>query len=274
MSAARIAVPTYNDNLIDMPLAKLGFEEVDESINYRIVASTAAVEKCGKTHWALTAPGPIGAISTDTGTEEVAKRFLKDKRIVIRQFKSADELKEMGGQPGVRQARYEKEWSTMRDCMRAIIDNPKFRTMVIDTGTEAWELCRLAAFGKLSQVMPQHYVEVNAEFRAIVKAAYERKDLNVIWVHKMKKEYKTNSSGKDNWSGKYERSGFGDMPFLVDINIRQYYDKTNSTFGIEVMDSRINMLDVAGSQMEGPLCSFPMLAECLFPETRGQRFWQ
>jgi len=72
------------------------------------------------------------------------------------------------------------EWTRMKDAAYAIIDNLKFRTLIFDTGTEAWELCRMARFGKLAQVMPQHYTEVNSEFRALVKAAYERKDLNVF----------------------------------------------------------------------------------------------
>ena len=36
-------------------------------------------------------------------------------------------------------------------------------TVVMDTASEAHELSRLAAFGKLTQVMPHHYGPVNAE---------------------------------------------------------------------------------------------------------------
>jgi len=192
---------------------------------------------------------------------------------VVCPFRSADDIQQSGdGKKGA-----ETEWKKMDDGIRAIVDNRKFRTLIIDTGTEAWELCRLAAFGKLSQVMPHHYVEVNAKFKALVKYAYERTDLNVIWVHKVKKEYKTNREGKDTWTGRMERAGFGDMPYLVDCNIRHYFahapEGQTGQFGVEVLDSRMEMISVVGCRFEGPDCNFQTLAEAMFPETYGEGLW-
>jgi hypothetical protein len=256
--------------ILTRDLARLGFREVDPEVAQRVVVATMAPEKSGKTHWAFTAPGPIGAISTDTGTEEIAKRFLGSKRILMCPFRSADDIRLAG--EGKKQA--EQEWKKMKDAIEGVIANPHFRTLIIDTATEAWELCRLAAFGKLTQVMPHHYVEVNAEFRALIKQAYERKDLNAIFIHKVKKEYKTNREGKDVWSGRWERSGFGDMPYLVDCNVRNYFDRESKEFGIEILDSRMEMSSAVGTQLTGDLCSFEMLAETLFPDTQGTGYWQ
>jgi hypothetical protein len=92
-------VTTYNSpsgSLITKELSALGFREVDSSIAYRIVAATTAPEKSGKTHWAFTAPGPIAAISNDTGTEAVAKKFLESKKVLLVQFQSTKELLEGG----------------------------------------------------------------------------------------------------------------------------------------------------------------------------------
>ena len=266
---------TATDNLITTELAKLGFQDIaNETPAYRIVCSATAKEKTGKTYFAMTAPPPIGAISTDTGTEEIAKLFMKKKRIVISHFKSVDDLRHEGGDSEKAKGRALTEWTRMKDAAYAIIDNLKFRTLIFDTGTEAWELCRMARFGKLAQVMPQHYTEVNSEFRALVKAAYERKDLNVFFLHKVKKEYRTGSGGKDAWNGKWERSGFGDMPYLVDVNLENYFNSETKEFGVRVVDSRINMINAVGMELEGSLCTFSMLAETLFPETIGTKIWE
>ena len=275
--SSTLPTTTYNDGLLTRELIQTGFREVDPNLAYRLVACTVAAEKSGKTHWALTAPGPIAAISTDTGTEEIARKFLGPKRILIAPFQSTKELVE-----GDNKAEQKKQWGLMKDAFKRIVENPKIRTMVVDTATEMWELCRLAAFGKLSQVMPQHYVEVNSEFTAMVKMAYQRTDLNVIFIHKQKKQYKATSTGKDAWSGRWERAGFGDLPYLVDINLQHYFTRNRvdsegnplpGEFGIEVVDSRIEMVNAVGTKLDGDLCTFAFLAEMLFPDTMGTGFW-
>ncbi len=53
-------------------------------------------------------------------------------------------------------------------CFKAL-ESKEIKSIVIDTASEAWELVRLARFGKLTQVMPQHYGPVNTEFRDMIK---------------------------------------------------------------------------------------------------------
>lgn len=272
--------PAVSALTIDKELSKLGFREVDEEVYYRVVASIVAGEKSGKTHFCMTAPGPIAAISTDTGTEAVAKKFLGKKRIVIRPFTSARELQ----QDGASKSDAVKEWTGMSDAYKRIIDTKAVRTLLIDTGSEAWELCRLARLGKLTQVMPHHYVEVNSEFQTLIKLGYSRTDLNILWIHKTKKEYAKGKEGKDSWTGKMERAGFGDMPFLVDVNLKNYFlrGRTHPTegtslppcFAVEVIDSRLEMLNAVGTVLEEDMCTFPFLAETLFPDTAGMDFWE
>lgn len=278
------------DQLLDVELKKLGFEVVDPTIRYKFSVSNSAKEKEGKTTWAFTAPGPIGAISTDTGTESIAKGFLSQKPIIINYFKAADELlNDDVKNKDARQTMYENEWTRMKNSILAMIRSKRIRTLIVDTATEAWELCRLAEFGKLQQVMPHHYTTVNSEFKALIKAADENPILNSIWIHKKKKEYKTKSDGKDSWTGKWERSGFGDMPFLVDVNLEHFFQPSGSVvkdsggnpinleegrFGIRVIDSRINMLSVVGQEFVAEQCSFEELAVALYPETYGTKTWK
>ena len=260
---------TYNDGLISRELSQLGFREVNPETAYRVVACTTAPEKCGKTHWALTAPAPIAAIATDTGTEEIAKKFLAKKRIIIVDFKDVRALVEDGDKSAA-----QRQWKRLEDAFKKLVDTTKIRTIVADTATEMWELKRLAAFGKLTQVLPHHYTQVNAEFTALVKEAYNRLDLNVIFVHKQKKQYKTNKDGKDAWTGKWERAGFGDLPYLVDVNLNHYFNRETKEFGVGVIDSRVNMVEVVGQQMEGVLCGFEDLAYQMFPETLNTERWK
>jgi len=277
--------------LLTPELSKLGFEAVDPTIHHKFSISSAAKEKEGKTTFSFTAPGPIGAIATDAGTEEIAKNFLSQKPIIINYFKSADELLQQDDVKNdkARQDMYEKEWARMKSSILAMIRSKRIRTLIIDTATEVWELCRLAEFGKLSQVMPHHYTTVNSEFKALVKAAAENQNLNSIWIHKKGKEYKANSSGKDSWSGRWERKGFGDMTFLVDVNLDHFFQPAGSLvansegqnetlkdgrFGIRVLDSRVNMLSVAGQEFTGDMCKFEELAVALYPDTYGSDVWR
>lgn len=281
---------SQHSQLIDADLKRLGFEVVEPTIRYKFSISSAAKEKEGKTTWAFTAPGPIGAISTDTGTEFIAKQFLSEKPIIINYFKSADELQNEGNNTKAKQDMYEREWARMKDSILAMVRSKRIRTLIVDTATEAWELCRLAEFGKLTQVMPHNYTTVNSEFKALIKAADENQQLNSIWIHKKKKEYKASgASGKENWTGKWERSGFGDMPFLVDLNMEHFFQPPGAVvpdgaggnvqleegrFGVRVIDSRINMLSVVGQEFTGETANFRELAYSLFPETYGTDVWE
>lgn len=269
---------TATATLLTKDLMDLGFAEVDPTIYHSFSCSTVAKEKEGKTTWAFTAPGPIAAISTDTGTEDIAKNFLTQKQILLCDFKSAGDMMNSDASAKEKQEMYEAEWARMKKVIIKIIGLKKFRTLIIDTATEMWELCRLAEFGKLTQVMPHHYTTVNNEFKALIKAT-EQAHINSIWIHKMKKEYKTKADGKDSWTGKYERQGFGDMPFLVDVNLRHYFhlaqnEEDTSRFGINIIDSRVNMLSVVGSNLEGDQCNFEELAIALYPETYGTKTWR
>ena len=254
----------------------LGFESMSVAeIKPRVSIASRAREKEGKSYWSFTAPGPLGVISLDTGTEDVLQTFVngKGKKASLKKLKSA---KDMLIDKDSKDA-YVKEWQRAKDCIAAIIDNRKISTLVIDTATELWELCRLSYHGKLAQVMPHQYAEPNDAFRSLLKSAYEdRKDLNAVWIHKMKKEYRTSAAtGKDAWNGKYEFAGMSDVPFLVGTNIRNYRTQatdgegntvTGVSFGIEIIDSRQSPELVTGLHLTGKDCSFDQLAMFLWPD--------
>lgn len=268
-------------------MLKLGFEEVlpTESTEPRLVCCTEAGEKQGKTHFAFTCPGPVvGVLSTDAGTREVLRKFLPGGTLATKHrfiFKSIAKAKDLVADKA-NSGLVDKAWQEAKDCMEAFVNNRQVRTIIADTGTEMWELCRLCRFGKLSQVMPHQYGPVNDEFRkSILKLPVERDGLNAVFIHKVKREYKSGKDGKDSWTGKWERSGFADAPYVADVVLKHYRrdtdpeenDGSRCTFGFRVLDSRFEPESVVGVEFEGQSATFDMLAMQCFPDT-DPGYWE
>lgn len=255
MSSKAMTTPWLGDSM-----SGLGFSVPSEEAAFSLAVCSTGREKKGKTHWAFTAPKPLACIASDTGTESVARNFRRaDPRIACYNYRV----------PPIGQARseYEKEWLKLEKAYTSVLLNRNIRSLVGDTWTEIWEMLRLARFGKLTQVMPMQYGPVNNEMKDIVKSLVDRPDLNVVFIHKVKKEYKTNKAGIDAWTGKFERAGFGDMGYLADVTIEHLFNTETREFGIKVLDSRYNTAMVVGNEYWGDLCNFQMLASDCFPTT-------
>lgn len=270
-------LPTSND-ILTADLVKLGFElpEPQEEIP-RIVASASAAEKSGKSHWGImTWPDPLAVISLDTGTLPIVQKARRAGRVVIyNKFKEPEAVFTDEGKvkvvAGSERNAYEKEWDRLKDCFKVLVSNRKIRTLVVDTGTQMWELLRMARHGKLTQVMPQHYTATNAEMREVVTSVFERLDLNALFLHKMKKQYKARGD-KEVWTGAWERAGFGDMPYLVDMNLEPYFNHDTMRFGIRVLDCPRSNPAVIGQEFEDAadgtkMGAFPWLAVTCYPDT-------
>lgn len=278
-TAITTVTPPPGARILTPEMLKLGFEEVSpsDSEDPRLILCTEAAEKQGKTHYAFTAPGPVvGILTTDTGTREIMRKFLPPRtshRYIYKQLASAKDLV----REKASSATTEKAWNEAKDAMEAMVNNRQIRTIITDTATELWELCRLCRFGKLAQVMPHQYGPVNDEFRkSIVKLPTERQGLNCIFIHKVKKEYKASGKdGKDSWTGKWERAGFGDTPYIADVVLKHYRrdvdpDDNNGQrcmFGVRVLDSRYQPENLIGLEFEGEDARFSMLGIMAFPET-------
>lgn len=214
----------------------------------RLIASIAGPQKSGKTHLSLTAPGPVAFYDMDIGVEGVVEKFAKEKKIYVSQY---DYRMLKGPDP----AAIIRMWEKMKEDFIWGLQSPEIATAVVDTGTEMWELIRMARFGKLTQVQPYHYGPVNAEFRDLIRLAYTS-GKDVIFTHKMKAEYIN-----DKRTGNLERSGFSDMGFLVQINIVTWYYE--GQFGATVQDCRQNP-DMAGMELTGEMLDWEFLKGLVF----------
>jgi len=261
-------------------LGGTGFEEATGEVKRRMIMSIEGQEGSGKSHLACTAPGPIGYIDFDIGSEGVIEKFLKGldgcprREIFISSYripmiskaaKKADaETKKAMTQEAGKAA--EPIWNkVVNDYCKGL---ERFRTMIVDTGTEMHELIRLARLGKLTEVMPEHYGPVNAEFRDLVRLAYES-DCNVIFLHKMKEEWlKGKGEKRANFTGKYIRAGFNGMAYLMQINLKTMWTKDEG-FTIEVTKCR-QEADLRGEILEDPFNTVPMIAQMVFPGTSAE----
>ena len=140
---------------------------------YRMIVAVDGMEKSGKTNFALTAPGPIAYQSLDIGTEGVIEKFQHQKPIHLAQYRF---LTEKDDSPEITMKKALPVWETfLTDFRQVMIPRLKagtIKTGVWDTGSEIWELQRLARFGKLQQVLPHHYTALNLEYQNLLREVF------------------------------------------------------------------------------------------------------
>jgi hypothetical protein len=223
--------------------------------------SIDSMEKAGKTRFALTAPGPTAYHDFDFGLNGVADKF-PDLELYPFDYSFATTLK-LPGTASKSITDYASEvWQEFVTNLRASIDRCK--TIVIDSGSSAWPLLRLARLGKLTQVMPIQYTAVNQEFQALCQMLH-RSDANILWLHRLKEEYKD-----DKKTGGLVRQGFGDIAFEVDAVMRLLVDENkadDSAFTLQFGACRPNRL-LQRKEITGTDISFAKVAALMYPSTK------
>lgn len=280
----------------------------------RIILAVDGLDKHGKTRFALTAPKPLLYLDFDIGKEGVLEKAPNPGGIIttapfvfLPSEITFDIDSEDTRSKKVMEAA-EPQLTRFRSTYLAALRGPaikkngkpqKVRTIVVDTGTEEWALQRLCYFGKISQVKPHHYVECNGLMRDLVRAAFDS-DVNVIWLHKLKAEWKDNAEGKGRKTGTLERDGFEGMSYLVQANLLAYRVPAQQTSTTAVkwksgeaifevpLDPRDDEGDlgfrlVVGNSRHDPMLegmvlmndniSFPTIAQMMLPDSTEQD-WQ
>lgn len=203
------------------------FIRATSAVKQRLILNIQGTEGSGKDHMALTYDrGPIYIHSFDQGLEGVVQKFQAKREIYSVEY-------ELTIQPGEATDREVGEaanviWEQFKSNYRDSLSSTRTEGMVIvDTGTESWELLRLASFGKLTQVMPHHYAKPNAEYRDLVREGYDA--TNVVWLHKEVDEWEnyTDSKGQEKGrkTGNKTYKGMNDIPFLVQGNVQTWMER-------------------------------------------------
>ena len=255
-----------------MPGKSSGFRRADSKIRTRLTMAVDGVEKCGKTHFSLTAPGPIAIQSVDMGLEGVIQKFQDDKEIWL-----AERRMDLPNGTLLKELSLEETSSAAQKCIKEIISDyrdalsdPNIRTIIWDSATEVWEILRLARFGKLTQVKPHHYGPVNAEYKDLLRLANDS-DKTLILLHQMKDEYVN-----DKRTGQYKRSGMSNTGFLVQVGGQCWKsngDGMDKKFHFTVNDCRFNS-ELEGLEFVGDECNFPVVASYVLfgDETHADEF--
>src|SRR5262245_28567383 len=198
------------------------FELATEEIRRRMIMSVEGDWGTGKTDLVLTAPCAIAFFRFDLNTEVTVAKYASKKRI----YKSNIAIPRPDDKDAQRLA--EGAWAKFQNDYDRAVRSQDIRSIIWDTATEIWELCRLQAFGRLSNVMPHHYVQVNNSVRELIKRAYDA-DTNLVMIHRLKDQWEnyTGTDGKEKGkkTGKKERAGFSDIGFACQIMVQTLFDR-------------------------------------------------
>lgn len=250
---------------LEAQLSGTEFDFKPRVIRRRIVVEVAAREKRGKTHLAATAPAPIAYLNFDIGDEGVLDKpeFLS-KVIIPARFGRVPPLL-----PPPQAMTYAQViWDKFVKTYEAALVSTIFRTIIIDTATELWDTLRMARFGKYEQV-PQHlYGFANREFSDMIRKAYDH-DKNLVLLTKMGKEYKggekTGKITDSYWTGNWERKGFADLPYIVQVYGVSDYDPAHQEFQLKIVECR-QRHQLAGDVLINT--NFQQLAMSILPGTQ------
>ena len=239
------------------------FVRQTEPAQRRLILALDGLEKHGKSEFALTAPGPIVVLNLDTGLDGVIQKHQAKKAIYVVNYE-----KRNAGPMNDDPPWDVKDWQQSADDFTTALGEA--RTVIVDTCTEWWEMVRVARFGRVLMVPPVAYPPVNAEFRRLLNRAYSSK-ANVVFVHKLKEVYDTkiipSKDGPKEVSirtGTYERAGFRDMGYIVQVNARM--ERRVDGFHLVVADCRQNPA-LAGLDFPEPVANFASLARAVFPDS-------
>lgn len=201
-----------------------------QAIRRSITAAINGRRGSGKSHFAIEfSPRPVLVQPLDPTLKFMIDKFnldnvfmadyprlSKDLLLAVSGIKSKAKMDESAGAFAKMQAEAEAVWEQFSTDFYTGLD--KYRTIVWDTGSEAWELVRLARHGRLTQIEPYNYTALNTEFREMIRAAQDA-GVNHIILQKMKPVWgeQVSATGKVSRgpTGEWEPSGFSHLAYEV-----------------------------------------------------------
>lgn len=226
----------------------------------------------GKSEFAHGAPGPGIFVALDRGLTPMLDNPNPPK--TRRPDFAYVELKPPMAE-GATKEEFMTGWALFRDTTYKAAKNPDCRTIILDGDSDSWELQRLAGLGKLTQVPPLMYVNLNAARRLFISRLHDSGKI-IIATNKVKKSYKpafnqdgtpTMKDGKQarEWDGvSYERQGFDDHEYLWNIQLTHLYNEEKQEWGIRMVRVKANP-SIQGEELWGDDCNMQNLLQCAYP---------
>jgi len=202
------------------------------------ILNIEGLEKGGKTRLALTAPKPIAYFRIGDRKIDFLLAELGIKRGIdllegVYHYRPPIAVSADGNDNLVNviaeQAR--PIWKKFANDFVLTLKDPKIRTIIVDNASTMYELRRLAKFGRLDQVPPILYQQVNNEMSWYMTVGRDCPGKNFIYIHRLKDKWVNVPNPKNpkgpkigERTGELERSGWKDAGYEVDASIR--VDKT------------------------------------------------
>lgn len=256
--------------------AKAGFGPLTKPKFKRLMVGTDGPTGSGKSEFALSAPGYGIAICLDRGIEAMLDN---QSPPTSRNPNFAIKVIDAPLAGGATKETYEKYWVDYRDMVYAACNLAESRSIFLDGDSDSWELQRLGAFGKLTQIPSIMYTGVNTGRRLFYSRLYDSGKI-VIASNKVKKHYKTkllpngdpemgdNGKPMREWDGKsFERQGFEDQDYLWQVQLRHYYDasrKLGQRYGVKLMKVKADP-KLEGMELWGSDCCFEGVVQTIYP---------
>ena len=243
-----------------------GWGEVQEIIKRpRMIVSGRGEERAGKSQFGLTMPAPIAVFPFDNNTDELIQKFRRYKKILAPE------------DPIYFKPEYSKEehdvlWGRFMELFKNAVASPFVRSIMVDTGTEMYELARLAKFGKLKEVPAHFYDLVNSEFKKLINLIYPS-NKNLYITHRVKDQYVKTGEKQSARTGKRIEDGFNAVRYKVQINVlcwrdlkRRDDEAGTEGFGMTIDDCTQNET-LAGTFLEEPDNNWQDLGKLVYPDS-------
>lgn len=212
-------------------------------------------QKTGKTTLALSATPPVAVLDLDQGLKGLGRRLPHLKGVAVKSFG-------VGAWLDTRPDEAEAMWADVLTTFDAAVMGG-VRSIVVDSGTIAYNLIRWAAFGKLAQVASHQYAAVYMEMDKLISRATAA-GVNLIFTHQVKEKWEGGQS-----TGELVFAGYPNFPYKADALVQTYrtVDEDGPHYHIYVRDTRQAPM-VVGRHF--PSMSFPELAVMLYPGTKRE----
>lgn len=228
-----------------------------------IVWSSQGVGGSGKTHFGLTAPGPIAYFLFDPGG---LKGLLEKPEFADKEVRLIDYSKKVN--PG--KLAQEDRGKAAIDCLSEFEEDwevaiRKARTIIWDKEDHVWEMLRYANFEEFTD-RPSNYYELNMKYRGWFAEA-EGAGVNFGVMRGMKERWGQNAKGSPVSTGEFDPRGMKEVPELVQINLAHRWDDVARQFKVQILDKcRIgNAVELLGTEESG--FDFTTMALKLYPES-------
>lgn len=229
------------------------FEELDGRVTPRLTVIVDGKTKSGKTWFALSAPGPLGIISNDANTLEIANKWKRKdpaKQIHYKEFiKSPLWQVQAGDDINV----IKEHWRKFREAYYRLLEIKSIRTVIVDTHTVQWDDCKLAFVGRykpdptspvdkegkptgqavsIQRTIQRDLGEPKRDIREMINAAGDK---NLILLCHSEPEYKN-----DVRTGKMGRKGMPGVEYLSQCEVQCFRDETSGEFVARMLSSTAN----------------------------------